>query len=482
MRKGRIEGVLVMSQDPVAALVDWSPEFVTRRLHAVAPILGIVGWRVLDIEPGYCRSVLPLTQASTNHNCTHQAALISMVTDFTGGIASTCFLGYPIAGLHTLPPPALRPQGAPDDRGTGWAVELKTSYKRPSTDDLLVEARLAPADMEQVRARFVAGRAAVQSVTCRCVSGFDGNLVAEAHNTYLVQQIRSLRPSTGKERRGTLFVHMTAASARLIAGIRARSTRAEDPRKACLHAALAGPHGVLLAERFAHVLPELEDLVRARGRDLDTHLAGEAANVRQVVFAGVGLDLRPLELVQAYSHMHVFEVDLPEMLEERRRRLAANGLPDHDRRHQVAANLEHQPLSHALAGHVAFDPAAPTIVVFEGISMYLEKLAMECLTRDLESILAVPGSSAWMDTVDEDIVEGAVNSPPVTAFLDQLALLGEPFRFGLPDADVFFAPMRLVAQTRTVSAHTDRLSHPIFDGYRFHTLRARPDATSDRAQ
>jgi acyl-coenzyme A thioesterase PaaI-like protein len=265
-------------------------------LHEAAPILGIIGWRVLDVQPGYCLSVLPLTPASTNHNCTHQAALISMATDFTGGVASTSFLRYPVAGVHTLPPPALHPEGAPDDLATGWAIELRTSYKRPSTDDLLVEARLTPEDMERIHDRFLARRPAVHAVACRCVSRFDGALVAEALNTYLVQQIRSLRPGTPQERRGTLFLHMAAASARLIAGIRARLKQAENDPAAPLHAGIAGAHGVLLAERLAALLPELDDLVRARGQDLDAHLAVEAQKVRQVVFAGVGLDVRPLEL------------------------------------------------------------------------------------------------------------------------------------------------------------------------------------------
>jgi hypothetical protein len=81
-----------------------------------------------------------------------------------------------------------------------------------------------------------------------------------------------------------------------MAGIRARLKQAENDPAAPLHAGIAGAHGVLLAERLAALLPELDDLVRARGQDLDAHLAVEAQKVRQVVFAGVGLDVRPLEL------------------------------------------------------------------------------------------------------------------------------------------------------------------------------------------
>jgi O-methyltransferase involved in polyketide biosynthesis len=137
----------------------------------------------------------------------------------------------------------------------------------------------------------------------------------------------------------------------------------------------------------------------------------------------------------------------------------------------VAANLDHQPLSQALTDHHAFDPGAATVVVFEGISMYLEKPAMVRLAEDLAIIVAAPGSSAWMDTVDEDIVRGVSNPPQVTAFLDRLALLGEPFRFGLSDPDSFFGRVGISVQTRTACVHSDRPLHPIFDGYRFHILR-----------
>jgi methyltransferase (TIGR00027 family) len=451
--------------------LDWSPEFMTQRAHAVVPMLGAIGWRVLEVEEGYCRSLLPLTRTATNQNGTHQAGLITMAMDFTGGLAVTFLFRYPIAGVHVLAPPALRAGGEPDDRASAWTVAVSTKYHRPSSDDLIVEARLPDSDRNLLLDRFAAGLPAVASVSCRCTSGLDGRLVADGRCTYLVQQVRSLRPSADQDHAGTLFMHLTTASARLIAGIRARMARRQGDETARLYEELAGRHGLLLAERFLEVLPELDALIQARGDDLQAHLDREVSVVRQVVFAGVGLDVRPLRLVEAYPRLRVFEVDLPEMLEERRRRLSTAHVPLHPRRHQVAANLEHLPLSQALARHSDFDPGAPTLVVLEGVSMYLEQHSMRRLIEDLSIVLAPAGSSAWLDTVDDAVVRGLDRTPAVTGFLENLALLGEPFQFGIDDPGGFFGAAGLTVTSRTAADYVTSLDHAIFTRYRFHTLR-----------
>src|SRR3990167_3473018 len=59
---------------------------MTSLLHEQVPVLDYVQWRVTAIEPGLARTVLPLISQSTNQHCTHQAALLFLAADYTGGI------------------------------------------------------------------------------------------------------------------------------------------------------------------------------------------------------------------------------------------------------------------------------------------------------------------------------------------------------------------------------------------------------------
>ena len=68
-------------------------------------------------------------------------------------------------------------------------------------------------------------------------------------------------------------------------------------------------------------------------------------------------------------------------------------------------------------------------------------------------------------------VRGIDQTPGVTAFLENLALLGEPFQFGIDDAKEFFAAGGLTVMSRTASQNAGSLDHPIFSRYRFHTIR-----------
>jgi hypothetical protein len=70
-------------------------------LRSAVPVLGHVGWEVLDVAEGFARTLLPLNEASTNQHGSHQAALMVLAADYTGGIAlGTLFRGCPIAGVH----------------------------------------------------------------------------------------------------------------------------------------------------------------------------------------------------------------------------------------------------------------------------------------------------------------------------------------------------------------------------------------------
>ena len=80
----------------------------------------------------------------------------------------------------------------------------------------------------------------------------------------------------------------------------------------------AGPHGELLAKRLQGILPHLQQTVAARTKHIDQTLLS-IPNLQQVVLMGAGLDMRPFRLCHKMGRPTFFEVDLPEMLEERTR-------------------------------------------------------------------------------------------------------------------------------------------------------------------
>ena len=80
-----------------------NPELMTELLHDATPVLKHVGWKLLEVRTGYARSVLPLNYECTNHHGTHQAALIMLAGDCTGGTAlGTPFPGARLMGVHPI--------------------------------------------------------------------------------------------------------------------------------------------------------------------------------------------------------------------------------------------------------------------------------------------------------------------------------------------------------------------------------------------
>ena len=112
-----------------------NPALVTELLRDAVPVLRYVGWKVTETAQGCARTILPLCEASTNQHGTHQAALVALAADYTGGIAlATLLRGIPILGVH--------PQ--PSDNGASlWLVSLHVTYRIPSTGDLLVSVSRA---------------------------------------------------------------------------------------------------------------------------------------------------------------------------------------------------------------------------------------------------------------------------------------------------------------------------------------------------
>ena len=164
-----------------------------------------------------------------------------------------------------------------------------------------------------------------------------------------------------------------------------------------------------------------------RTRAIDDAIDEEhARGTRQLVLLGAGLDARAHRL-DALSESTVFEVDHPSTQAEKR--AAVRELrPRAKEVHYVAVDFAKDDLGTALerAGHAR---GAPTTFVWEGVTMYLTRPALDA-TLETVARLAAPGSCLLMTYYSTE-------QPPLAPLVHPFfALVGEPLltRFGPGEA------------------------------------------------
>lgn len=439
---------------------------MTDLLHNAVPVLKTVDWRVTEVTEGGCCSTLPLTFASTNQHGTHQAALISLSADYTGGLAlATLLRGIPLAGVHRC---------RDEESASIWLAAMEVKYRRPSTGHLHAACHVTPEVAAMVRQRYFSGKRVLVSLPITFTS--NDEFVAEAEMKYFAQPTIQLRPTMNNPRVSPLFAHKLKSSARLIAGIRASHNdylRVDTQHER--HA--AGPHGELLAERLTRVLPQLQEMVLARTRHIDQTLSG-IPGLKQVVVLGVGLDMRPFRLFEPLGQPTFFELDLPEMLEERSRVIAQMKDRPMVSRRMLASDFKRDDVGEMLLSHPDFDPRQPTGFIYEGCSMYFSG---EENRRTLESVSKAmhhPDSRLWSDWVTSDVVQGRTRNKGIQKFLDGMDELGERFIFGCDAPDNFLSSSFSDTQMTSAQEYLES-SDPALSTYRFAVSATCPSLTPD---
>ncbi len=398
-----------------------NPELMTGLLRSSIPVLEQSDWRVVRVAEGFCETVLPLNKATTNQHGTHQAALMSLSADYTGGLAlATLLRGVPLAGIHRC---------RDDVSASLWLAGMNVRYKSPSTGHLTGICRIAPEKAEEIRRRYSRGSRVLASLEVQFYS--NGDLTAEAEMKYFAQPTIQLTPAAANPSRSTLFSHKLKASARMIAGLRAQTSEFEKINVQCPHAELvAGPHGELLASHLQSILPQLKDMVLARTQHIDD-LIRQVPDLRQVVLAGAGLDMRSVHHAASMPQVRFFEVDLPEMIAERRR--VTEFLPQafEEQRVLLEADFKVDDIARVVGEHPQFDATLPTIVIFEGCSMYFSEQENRRMFLAFQRLMQNPLSCVWSDFVNTAVVTGWTNNKRITGFLEGMDSLGESFQFGI---------------------------------------------------
>lgn len=127
-------------------------------------------------------------------------------------------------------------------------------------------------------------------------------------------------------------------------------------------------------------IPGMTEHYLFRKRLIEDQLAKSlSAGTNQVIVLGAGLDTLALRMAKAYPNVRFYEIDLPDTQRAKKNALAriAYAVPPNCR--FVEADLSRMTLESALTGIDGFDASAPTLVIIEGVLMYLTEPDVKAL-------------------------------------------------------------------------------------------------------
>ena len=184
--------------------------------------------------------------------------------------------------------------------------------------------------------------------------------------------------------------------------------------------------GVLITKTFRF---DTNYYVNARTKHMDALLKQAAKEgATQVVNLGAGYDSRAYRFKDTMPKARFFEIDLPAMIEEKKRRLkVALG--------QVAYvpidfNIQNLPDELKKAG---YNPDRKTFFIWEGVTMYISAEAVDNTLRFIATGSA-PGSSVVFDYMPLGAIQGDFERyPDVRRLSFWVAYRGEPFIFGIKE-------------------------------------------------
>jgi len=161
--------------------------------------------------------------------------------------------------------------------------------------------------------------------------------------------------------------------------------------------------------------------------------AAIAAGAEQLLMVGAGFDTLTLRLAPRHPALRLIELDHPGTQAVKRRALASTGVPPN--LDLVAADLARTSLDAALGGAALWRRGAPSIVVAEGLLMYLTEADVG---RFLDQVVAqVAPQSALLFTYVHRRDDGGFDFGPISGFATWLhRLSGEPFLWGVRPGDL----------------------------------------------
>ena len=173
--------------------------------------------------------------------------------------------------------------------------------------------------------------------------------------------------------------------------------------------------------------------VNARTKHMDGILEAAGKNgVRQVVNLGAGYDSRAYRYHKHMPEVQFFEIELPAMVVEKKRRVREilGEVPDYVTFVPIDFNTQNIPAELSKAG---YDPAFKTLFIWEGVTYYISEEAVLATLQFIRERSA-PGSSVVFDYMTLGSIKGDWKKYPDTRRLSfWVKYRGEPFLFGIPE-------------------------------------------------
>jgi len=418
-----------------------SPTIMTKLLSDAVPAIKLVDYQFLEVNIGYCRAILPLNSASSNQHGTHQALILGLAGDYTGGLALASILdGEPILGVHEITA----------DKGMSlWLIKSDMTYLKPSVENVYIEACITEEKHEQIIKRYNNGSTILLDIEISFKTQ-DFEEVAKGMFRYYCKKKNHLAPTTSGRKVEAMFKHIIKTSAKLIAQLRYLESKNNSPLFIDeISNKVAGPQGEVIANRFLDILPELQPLVAGRTHDLDLTIQRLSDKIDQIVFVGVGLDFRIERHDSTIQDKQIYALDLEEMLQYRKEcssKIEAISSVE-SKQIQISCNFITENIAEKLVSN-GFHSDKPTLFIYEGCSMYFSHNETIKIINEIVGLMKCNKSSfLWMDIVDNSAFNSS--EPTVNEFLAGMAKLGEPFIYGFEKDDevIKCSGLRLVNKT-----------------------------------
>lgn len=434
---------------------------LTESFHESVPVLDFLDWKITVVERGYAETVLPLTPNSSNQYITHQAALMLLAADYTGGTALASLLHMiPIIGFH---------KSTDDNAAYMWGAKAAIQWFAPSCHNLTCKASIDRNKWEMLARRYADSKKVITTVPIKMYNG--EKLVAQADFTYWVQDINGMkRNAYDVEKINILYEHKAKTTAKLIVGLRALEQekpfdkrRFDDPYAFML----AGKHGVTLARRFCVNNPYLQNMIVARTVQLDETIMqfSRGKTAINIINIGAGYDSRFWRI--SINNAIIYDLDLPVILNERKKIFDCNRKKN---MRYVDIDLEHQAIDTVLHQTDDFDQELPTFFIWEGGSMYFQEEMIGAVLCSIKNFMS-RNSYIWLDYVSEDLVKDDTGVAAAENFMKNMRRMGEPFINGYNNINILAAKHKFTIQKDLHSGKVLNLEEDIYKHYSFCVLR-----------
>lgn len=160
----------------------------------------------------------------------------------------------------------------------------------------------------------------------------------------------------------------------------------------------------------------------ARTTLFDAALNRHLQDIQQLVILGAGMDTRSYRMPQ---EIRCFEVDTPQTQASKRQMMQKAGL-DTGRITFVPADFLREDWLEKLVS-AGFDPGKPSFFLWEGVTMYLDRDAVESTLRKIAGTAS--GSAVAFDYFNAELIES--HSLYMSYARSALNAVGEPLRFGI---------------------------------------------------